>query len=77
MIAEERVNGLNTLAALALDEESLSIIVNDMMVEKVAPLLKDSSTEVRLAAAGALRLVISALEGLGETGEYTKRNIHG
>ncbi|XP_042884835.1 HEAT repeat-containing protein 3-like isoform X2 [Penaeus japonicus] len=55
VIAEERVNGLNTLAALALDEESLSIIVNDMMVEKVAPLLKDSSTEVRLAAAGALR----------------------
>ncbi|XP_063604492.1 HEAT repeat-containing protein 3-like [Penaeus indicus] len=55
VIVEDRVDGLNTLAALALDEESLTIIVKDMMVEKVAPLLKDGSVDVRLAAAGALR----------------------
>lgn len=54
-MVEERISGLNTLAALALDEEAPPIIVSNMIVGKVAALLKDPSTEVRLVAAGALR----------------------
>ncbi|XP_045601553.1 HEAT repeat-containing protein 3 isoform X2 [Procambarus clarkii] len=54
-VMEERVNGLNTLAAIALDEQVLSDIVNSMIVGKVAVLLKDPSIEVRVVAAGALR----------------------
>ncbi|XP_071540562.1 HEAT repeat-containing protein 3 [Panulirus ornatus] len=54
-VVEERISGLNTLAALALDEQTPSVIVSNMLVGKVATLLKDPSTEVRLVAAGALR----------------------
>lgn len=43
------------MAALALDEQVPSIIVNSNVVGKVATLLKDPSIEVRQVAAGALR----------------------
>ncbi|CAL4072329.1 unnamed protein product, partial [Meganyctiphanes norvegica] len=56
-LVEERITGLNTLAALALEPSNPDIIVEAGMVTKIAPLLKDVSVLVRLAAAGALRNV--------------------
>lgn len=54
-VMEERVSGLNILAALALDDEAHSTIMNSMIVGKVAALLRDPVIDVRLVAAGALR----------------------
>lgn len=55
VVAEERLSGLNTLAALALEEHAPTVIVNSKIIDKVSLLLKDPSAEVRLVAAGALR----------------------
>ena len=55
VLAEERVCGLNTLAALALEENGPASVVKTALVSQVTPLLMDPSAEVRLAAAGALR----------------------
>lgn len=54
-IVEERITGLNTLAALALEPSNPDQIVEAGIVSKIAPLLKDESVLVRLATAGALR----------------------
>ncbi|XP_063844493.1 HEAT repeat-containing protein 3-like isoform X1 [Scylla paramamosain] len=54
-LPEERLCGLNTLAAMALEEKGPASVVKTSLVSKVSALLKDPSVEVRLAAAGALR----------------------
>ncbi|KAG0729926.1 HEAT repeat-containing protein 3 [Chionoecetes opilio] len=55
VLVEERVCGLNTLAAMALEENGPASVVKTSLVPQVSTLLRDPSAEVRLAAAGALR----------------------
>lgn len=54
-LPEDRLCGLNILAALALEEKGPELVVKTSLVSKASALLKDPSAEVRLAAAGALR----------------------
>ncbi|KAK7082899.1 hypothetical protein SK128_002158 [Halocaridina rubra] len=54
-VSEERLSGLNTLAALALEEDTGNCIISSNIVRKASLLLKDPNPEVRLVAAGALR----------------------
>lgn len=55
--AEECVCGLKTLAALALEETAVNIIISTSpeLMDKVATLLKDVCVDVRLSAALVLR----------------------
>ncbi|XP_068236196.1 HEAT repeat-containing protein 3 isoform X2 [Palaemon carinicauda] len=56
-VVEERLSGLNTLAALALDDHAATAIADSRLIRKVSLLLKDPNTDIRLVAAGALRNV--------------------
>ncbi|XP_064116239.1 HEAT repeat-containing protein 3-like [Macrobrachium nipponense] len=56
-VVEERLGGLNTLAALALDDHAATTIADSRLIRKVSLLLKDPNPEIRLVAAGALRNV--------------------
>lgn len=52
------MTGLNMLASFALEQEAAEQIVENNLLSIIAPLLKDSSIQVKLAAIGALRFVL-------------------
>ncbi|KAL7639477.1 UNVERIFIED_CONTAM: hypothetical protein RMT77_009978 [Armadillidium vulgare] len=57
--AEEKVTGLNMLAAFALEPDVAQSIIEDKMAASVSQLLNDKSSQVRLAAAGTLKNLCS------------------